>query len=114
MVAFQFLFIAILLVTILLLCLVGVFLWRNVLNETSDFQPISEDSTTSTKQKPASASAPMIETEQILKSKTVSSAETISNQNDDDVVELRHRRLSSQKTVENAGDASVSMDDEQE
>ena len=112
---FPFQLIVAILVAIVLLCLVGVFLWNRIVNETSDFDPSSVKQPTPTEDKETlPATVDYRDTKQTLMPQTVSSADTINNQSDDDVVELKDKSLSGQKTVENAGDASISMDDEQE
>ena len=52
------------------------------------------------------------EPDRSLKPPAVSAAETIDNKSDEAVVDGKERSLSTQKTVENAGDVSISIDDD--
>ena len=104
----------VILIALVVLLIVGAFLWRSFFANPTDFRSQVYDSTN----KPSSVEKEAqpesnVEVVQSLKPQTVSAADTINNNSDDDVVELARKPNSSDQTVENAGDISISMDDEQ-
>ena len=91
----------------------GFLLWQYMFSNENSFDAGEKFKTPAKPEPTGEAEAVDIEPAQSLNPKTVSSADTISNKSDDDVVELKKRPFSSQQTVENAGDVSISMDDEE-
>lgn len=106
----------VILIALVVLLIVGALLWRSLFASPSDFrsQGHAPPKNQSVVEDEALTNSPVIEAGQSLKPQTVSAADTISNNSDDAVVELARKPASSEQTVENAGDVSVSMDDEQE
>ena len=98
----------------------GLLLWRSLFG-TNTFDSGSHFHSDATSKNPAkdnqgAPSVPEIESPSHLRSKTVSSAETVNDEGDDGVdsqVELSKSSIANHQTVENAGDVSISIDDEE-
>lgn len=101
-----------LVITTILLFLAGWFLWHKMFNHSTDFSSSEHYPDAPPPDVEREESATGLAAEQPLQPKTVSAADTISNHSDEAVVELKERTISTQKTVEAAGDVSVTMDEE--
>lgn len=103
------------LVAVLLLLVIGIFLWRQMFSAMPKFDSTEKFSKMADDRKHALTARMAEQTVRKLDQKTVSSADTVSNKSDEAVYEeIDSTPLSKQRTVDGTGDVSVSIDDTEE
>ena len=98
-------------IILLLVLISGVVIWRMMFSKSTDYGTKFDESVHSNSEQNSGSLQSNIPLD---RKKTFASADTVTNNADEDIVEILERKLSKQKTVEVTGDPSISTDDNQE